>query len=139
MTSNGPTETETNRALAQSMYQAVLGGDTERFLAFVSPEVVVEEPEFLSYGGKYQGFAGFQELFATLASKFDLAGMTVDRLVVDGDYVCAFGRVPILGGDDLVSFAERSIFENGKVTNFRVYLYDTGDLGVGRDPEKLVL
>ena len=128
MTLATPELTEHNRALAERMYGAVARGDVEGFLSFISPNVVVEEPDFLDYGGTYDGIDGLKGLFAKFATRFDLSGLDFERIVVDGAYVCAICRVPVLGGDNSVLFIERALIEADKVVSLRVYMYDARGL-----------
>ena len=120
--------TEHNRALAEQMYGAIARGDIEGFLSFISPNVVVEEPDFLDYGGTYDGIDGLKTLFAKFATRFDLSGLDFERIVVDGDYVCAICRAPVLGTNNSVVFIERVLIEADKVIGLRVYMYDAGGL-----------
>ena len=116
------------RAAATAMYGAVARGDLETFMSFISPSIVVEEPPFLPYGGRHTGIDGLQRLFGEFAQRFDLSGLEIDRVLVDGDHACAFSRVPTADRTSTVVFVERAIFENGKAINLRVYLHDTGNL-----------
>ena len=120
--------TEHNRALAEQMYGAIARGDIEGFLSFISPNVVVEEPDFLDYGGTYDGIDGLKTLFAKFATRFDLSGLDFERIVVDGNYVCAICRAPVLGTNNSVVFIERVLIEADKVIGLRVYMYDLGGL-----------
>jgi len=103
-------------------------GDIEGFLSFISPNVVVEEPDFLDYGGTYDGIDGLKTLFAKFATRFDLSGLDFERIVVDGNYVCAICRAPVLGTNNSVVFIERVLIEADKVIGLRVYMYDLGGL-----------
>jgi ketosteroid isomerase-like protein len=127
MTATAANETERNRAAAEVMYAAVKCGDVATFFSFVSPDVVVEEPEFLQYGGTYNGIEGLQRLFATLASEFDLSGLDFEQIVADGDYVCVIGTVPLAKGGAF-KFIERARLQQGKVVALRVYVYDAASM-----------
>ena len=126
MTTPG-SETERNRAAAEAMYGAARAGDAQTFFSFVSPDVVVEEPGFLSYGGTYDGIEGLQTLFATLASEFELSGLEFESIIADVDYVCVIGTAPLVRGGAL-SFIERARMREGKVVALRVYVYDASSL-----------
>jgi len=127
MTTPGAEETERNRAAAEAMYGAAKAGDLQTFFSFMAPDVVVEEPGFLRYGGTYDGIDGLQTLFATLASEFDLAGLDFERIVADGDCVCAIGTAPLAGGG-AVSFIERVRMREGKVVSLRIYVHDASSM-----------
>jgi ketosteroid isomerase-like protein len=127
MPTTGLEETERNRVAAEVMYGAAKVGDLETFFSFISPDVVVEEPGFLPYGGTYYGIEGLQKLFATLASEFDLAGLDFERIVADGDYVCAIGKAPLARGGAL-TFIERIRMREGKVVSLRIYVHEASGL-----------
>lgn len=120
--------TASTRAAATAMYGAVAGGDLEAFMSFISPSIVVEEPPFLPYGGRYTGIDGLQRLFGVFAQRFDLSGLEIEQILVDGDHASAYCRVPTAGRTSTVVFVERAKFENGKAVNLRVYLHDAGNL-----------
>ena len=110
------------------MYGAAKSGDAGTFFSFISPDVVVQEPEFLTYGGTFHGIEGLQNLFGTLAANFDLAGLDFERIVADGDYVCVIARVPLADGSGVFEFIERARIKDGKVTHLRIYVYDPSSL-----------
>jgi ketosteroid isomerase-like protein len=41
----------------QAMYDAARAGDFDGFFAHLGDDIVLEEPDFLPYGGTYQGIA----------------------------------------------------------------------------------
>lgn len=45
-----------------------LGGDPTAALEFVHPDIVVQEPESLPYGGEWRGKDGFHELMTKIGS-----------------------------------------------------------------------
>jgi ketosteroid isomerase-like protein len=120
--------TETNRSIAWEMYTAVGNGDVEKFFTFVSPDIVVEEPRFLPYGGTYRGFEGLTTLFGKFAGTFVLEGLIIDQITVDGESVVAFCRIPLKGTDETVVFAERVRIENGKAVSLHLYMHDAAAL-----------
>lgn len=120
-------KTERNRVAAEAMYGAAKSGDAPTFFSFISPDVVVEEPGFLPYGGTYHDIAGLQRLFTILVSEFDLAGLDFERIVVDGDYVCVLATAPLIKGG-AVTFIERARMRDGKVLSLRIYVYDAANL-----------
>jgi SnoaL-like domain len=132
MTSIADDVTERTRSAATSMYAAVVSGDLETFMSFISASIVVEEPGFLPYGGAHEGIDGLQGLFGEFAQRFDLNGLEIETIVVDGNHVCAFAHVPTADGSGTVVFVERAIFEDDKAVHLRVYMHDAGNLLEGR-------
>jgi ketosteroid isomerase-like protein len=120
--------TERNREVAEQMYAAIGAGDVEKFLTFISPDVVVEEPPFLSYGGTYRGLDGLQQVIGNLGSTFDLGGLVIERITVDGDIVFAQCTIPLQGSGEVVTFTERVQLVDGKAAKLRVYMYDAASL-----------
>lgn len=120
--------TERNREVAEAMYAAVSAGDLAKFLTFISPDVVVEEPAYLSYGGTYRGHEGLQQLFDIFASTFDFGGLVIERITVDGDFVFASCSIKLQGSGDVVTFTERVQLVDGKAAHLRVYMYEAASL-----------
>jgi SnoaL-like protein len=120
--------TERTRLAAETMYGSVARGDLDTFMSYVSPSVVIVEPEYLPYGGRYQGLDGLQQLFVEFAARFDLSGLQIERIVVDGAHVCAICRVPTAGGKSVVEFIEHAVFENERAVELRIYMHHLGDL-----------
>jgi hypothetical protein len=120
--------TKQTRVAAEAMYGAVKGGDLATFLSFVSPAIVVDEPDFLPYGGQYEGIDGLQRLFGEFAIRFDLSGLDIKHIVVDGQEVCAICEVPTASGRSVVEFIEHATYEDGKAVRLRIYMHHFGDL-----------
>ena len=121
-------KTARNRAAAEAMYGAARAGDPATFFSYIDPEIVVEEPPFLPYGGRYDGIEGLQQLFGVLATTFDLTSLDFERITADGDYVCAIGRVGLADASGTVAFIERCQMRDGKATHLRIYIHDPSTL-----------
>ncbi|BBY25812.1 nuclear transport factor 2 family protein [Mycobacterium stomatepiae] len=120
--------TERTREAAEAMYGSVTRGDLETFMSYVSPSVAIVEPDYLPYGGRYQGLDGLQRLFAEFAVRFNLSGLQIERIMVDGAHVCAICRVPTASGKSVVEFIEHAVFEDERAVELRIYMHHLGDL-----------
>jgi hypothetical protein len=120
--------TEQSRAIVAALYEAAKAGDVEGVLAVMDDEVVVHEPEFLPYGGTYQGKQGFLDLFTKIVKVYDMTAVQYDYLVADGDKVIGILRMPDLNTGQDVLLAEQSIVRDGKVVDMRIFFHDTQSL-----------
>jgi len=123
--------TESNRSLIRDMYAAAQRGDAEGFFSVMAADIIVDEPTFLSYCGRYQGINELQRLFGMVTQILDVANMRVDRLIADEDHVLGFIRVPVIAGGE-VALAELSVIRDGKVREMRIYFHDTGPLSLSQ-------
>ena len=110
------------------MYRAAGEGNIEKFLSYVSPDIIAVEPGFLFYGGTYRGIDGLISLFGKLTEKFVLESLNIDRILADGDLIVALCTISLRGTGETVVFAERALFENGKAVSLHIYMHDTASL-----------
>jgi ketosteroid isomerase-like protein len=115
------TLTETNRALMERMYDAAVAGEFEEVLACLDPELVVNEPHFLPYGGTYRGIEAFAGMIPKVVELMDLAKMTVDRFIAQEDHVIGIIRMPDRRTGEDVLLAEESIIRDGRVVEINVF------------------
>ena len=128
MVSTRQAQTEASRELVQTMYDAAIHGETERFLACLADDLVVIEPSFLPYGGVHHGIDGFLALFAEVGEYLDLGALQLSGLVADGEEVVAFLRVRSVKDRSEVQIAERSIVRDGKIVEMKVMFHELGGL-----------
>ena len=127
--SSDPSKTDITRQLVRTMYESSLAGDTERFMGCLDQNnLVVLEPSFLPYGGRIEGIAGFQALFAKVAQYIDLTSIKLDSVVADGDVGVAFIRAQSVNHDSEIQIAERSVVRDGKIVEMRVYFHELGSM-----------
>ena len=110
------------------MYDAVIKGDLSRFYACFDENLVLDEPSFLPYGGRYAGMARLQELIGILTSYLNFSTIKLDKLIADGDTAVAFLRVQTVKSPSEVQLAERSIVRNGKIVDVRVLFHELGSM-----------
>ena len=126
--SNDQSQTDASRKVVQNMYDSALAGDNAAFFGSLADNLLVMEPQFLPYGGKHHGVAGFQALFGMIAAYLDLASIKLDSLVADGEVVVAFLRATAVKDGSEVQIAERSIVRNGKIVEMKIYFHELGAL-----------
>jgi ketosteroid isomerase-like protein len=110
---------------------ALRSGDATQIQALCHPDMLVEDPESLPYGGSYQGFAGMCEvagkLFAAVADwKVETEGIIGDP--GGDDFVLVqrmTGRAASTGRPIDMSILERYTFRDGLLVSIRPYYWDT--------------
>jgi len=110
------------------MYSSVAAGDHGTAMNLLSPDLVINEPSFFSYGGVYRGLSGMQDLMGRFGQLADMSGLQVERLVADDDHVFAVLRIPALGGDDEILLAEESVIRDEKIICINVYAHEARPL-----------
>jgi ketosteroid isomerase-like protein len=116
-----PATTDATRELVTRMYAAAAAGDMAVLQEVLSPDLTVEEPSFLPYGGRHQGLAEFAALFAKASEVIDLGALELDGLTVEGDV--AYGRVsvPLVDGSGQAAILEEWRVRDGRVVAARVF------------------
>jgi uncharacterized protein len=110
---------------------ALQSGDAAQVEALCHPDMVVEDPESLPYGGVYRGFAGMCEVSAKLFAV--VANWKVETARVIGgpggdDFVLVqrmTGRAASTGRAIEMSILEHYTFRDGLLISIRPYYWDT--------------
>ena len=118
--------TERSRQVMHDMYDASKRGDMESFFALISPDIIVREPPFLPYGGKYIGIEAFQSMLAGLSDQFVFDSLTVDQIVADGDRVVTLLRLRTADGAGEVTLFEAARVCDGLVVELMIAIHDAG-------------
>jgi hypothetical protein len=77
---NDSQKTEQTRRVVRAIHAASASGDLEKERQLFSPDLVIEEPPYLPYGGTYHGYDGFLQL-AKSAIQFGLGRALPNFLV----------------------------------------------------------
>jgi uncharacterized protein len=126
MTSSIPTSlTDQSRAVAEKIYSAAVRGDMKEVLSYLHDDVVVSEPDYLPYGGKYVGKDGLLQLLRDMQQYVAVSKISVDYLVADGERVIAIIRIPDVKTGRLTCAAEELTMRDGRVSEIRLYFHDT--------------
>ena len=120
--------TSSTLSIVQAFYQAGIEGDQAAFFGLLAPDVVLREPNYLPYGGTYQGTEQFGPVFIEVNKYLDLSTVTIDKIVVDGSRAVAFLRVETRASGAQVRIAEAVEIVGGKVAEISIFFQDTADL-----------
>ena len=120
------TTTERSRTVMQQAYADAAVGNIDGFFAAIAADVVVTEPAFLPYGGRYVGVDAFKGLLGEIAKYLDLGSAKVDALVADGDTVVACLRANTVRDGSEVRLMERAVVRNEKIVSLDIYVQQMG-------------
>lgn len=111
------------RRVVETLYQCGKSGDLPGVLALLDENIVVIEPPFLSYAGRYEGRDNFLKLFALIQEKyFDDDKMEIDYIATDGAHAVVMLRAPGKRGEE-VTLAEELLVRDGRVVEVRIYMH----------------
>src|SRR5882757_2066786 len=120
---NNPQQTEQTRQVVRAIHAASARGDLENERQLFSPDLVIEEPPYLPYGGTYHGYDGFLRL-ATRAVQFvDFSSLVLESLTVEGNLAFAVVRVRLLSGTEIIA-TEQWRVEKGLAVHCRISWFD---------------
>ena len=78
---------------AESAYLAAGGGDFGPIAATLDPQVVIQQPASLPYGGEWRGHAGFEAWMRAFAQQWAAMDVTGSELLTSGDVVVSRSHV----------------------------------------------
>lgn len=109
----------------RSLYDAFARRDLDAIHSCLAPDIVVEQPECLPWGGRYVGHDGFNSFIGALLRRLEPEVETTD-LFDAGDQIVHIGRsrgkVVANGGRYDVSEVHLWTFRDGQVTSLRGYV-----------------
>jgi len=120
------TRAASTRETVETMYRALATGDWAGFTQALSDEIVIEEPQFLPYGGTYVGRAGLRTLAPRIGAALDMSTLRIEHMLVEADRAFTVLRVQMTTGGGWLRAAEETVVRDGKVTEWRIYLLDDG-------------
>jgi ketosteroid isomerase-like protein len=113
----------------ERLLAALRSGDAAQIEALCHPDMVVEDPESLPYGGVYRGFAGMCEVSAKLFAAVADWKVETERVIGGGeDFVLVqrmTGRARSSGRPVDMSILEHYRFRDGLLVSIRPYYWDT--------------
>lgn len=124
---------QTNIQIVKAIYSALTCGDLAAATALLDSDVECHQTASLPFGGRYQGAAGFTELYARIlpALVHDVQWHVV-RCMADGDYVFALvrltGRERRTNRPLEVSITDLWRIRNGKAFEVHSFYRDTAPL-----------
>src|SRR3984893_3386137 len=120
---NDSQQTEQPRRVVRAIHAASARGDLEKERQLFSPDLVIEEPPYLPYGGTYHASGGFLRL-ATHAIQFvDFSSLVLESLTVEGNLAFAVIRVRLLSGTEIIA-TEQWRVEKGLAVHCRISWFE---------------
>jgi ketosteroid isomerase-like protein len=98
-------------------------GDLDGFMVMLHPDVEVDEPSYLPYGGHYQGVAEIGTAFAGASQVVDFATIQIHAITADEDRVVMLESVKLVATGEEVTFSEHWRFEDGLIRHIQVFWF----------------
>ena len=121
-------QTEASRKVVQTMVNSAASGDEKLLLSCFHDDLVVYEPSFLPYGGRYQGINGFIGLWAELVKYIDPRSLKLGALLADGERVVCHWTVKTANHDSECNMCESYVIRDGKIAEARIFFNELGSL-----------
>ena len=116
-------QTEETRRVVQAIHAAAASGEVDQERQFFSPDLVIEEPPFLPYGGEYRGYDGFLKLASRAVEFVDFSSLVLESLTVEGALAFAVVRARLFSGLEFIA-TEQWRVENGLAVHCRISWFD---------------
>jgi uncharacterized protein len=116
--------TETTRAALERMYAAAQGADMATLASLMHPQVRVDEPSFLPYGGTYTGLDEFAAVFTEAAKVLDMPKLCIHSITAEDENAFAMVTVPLVNSAQTISIVEHWTVADGLITTGRIYWFD---------------
>lgn len=122
---------KTEDSRIERVLAALQSGDAAQVEALCHPDMVVEDPESLPYGGVYRGFAGMREVSAKLFAAVANWKIETERVIGSpegDDFVLVqrmTGRAVSTGRAIEMSILEHYTFRDDLLVSIRPYYWDT--------------
>lgn len=120
---NDSQQTEQTRRIVSAIHAASARGEIEKERQLFSPDLVIEEPPYLPYGGTFHGYDGFLQLASHAIEFVDFSSLVLESLTVEGNLAFAVVRVRLWSGAQVVA-TEQWRVENGLAVYCRISWFD---------------
>jgi ketosteroid isomerase-like protein len=120
---NNPQQTEQTRQVVRAIHAASARGDLDKERQLFSPDLIIEEPPYLPYGGTYHGYDGFLRLALQAVKFVDFSSLVLDSLTVEGDLAFAVCRVRLVTGAEVIA-TEQWRVQDGLAVHCRISWFD---------------
>lgn len=117
--------TEATRGVITAAYKAAQASDMARITEILHPDVVLHEAASLANGGTHQGLQDALQAMAYIFETFDMAQLTVDNIVVDGELGVGLVNLVFRGREGGCAVAEVWRVRNGQIVEVRPFYWDT--------------
>jgi ketosteroid isomerase-like protein len=119
-----PNRSAHNARIVAAVYRAIAANDPEAFERLVHPEIEVEQPPWLPYGGTHRGLAGVGEMFRKVLKLIDVSRLEVQSLTAEGDIVWATFVIHARDDGSPLLLAEEWQLEGDRCRRLRVWHFD---------------
>ena len=89
-----------------------------------SDSMVVYEPSSLPFGGTYRGMKAFEQFYPKVRQFYDFNHFDLLNVYADEDKVFAISKAAIAHTSGSILLCEQFTFNQGKIVEVRLYLYD---------------
>jgi len=93
----------------------------------VSEDMTIHEPALLPFGGSYKGAKAQEKLFPKIGEFYDFSKFNLISVSADGNAVFAIMKIGLLNSVSEIMICEKFSFEDDKLTEVRVFVYDSPD------------
>lgn len=112
-----------------ALFDAFERKDLETVLAGLDPDIVIYQEESLPYGGTYHGHDGFLNLLQRLDECWEEFDVRPLEIIGNGEHLAAqlkcVAKARSTGSTLETTMVELFSFQNGKVSEIRVFNWDT--------------
>ena len=116
-------QTEETRRVVRAIHDAATGRSVEEERLLFSPDLVIEEPPYLPYGGVYRGHEGFLRVASQAAEFVDFSSIVLESLTVEGHLAFVVLKVRLWSGAEVIATEEWRV-ENGLAVHARISWFD---------------
>jgi len=116
-------QTEETRRVVRAIHDASASRNVEEERLLLSPDLVIEEPPYLPYGGAYHGHEGFLEVASRAAEFVDFSSIALESLTVEGNLAFVVLKVRLWSGAEVIATEEWRV-ENGLAVYARISWFD---------------
>jgi uncharacterized protein len=129
----GPTfDTAETRRVVSACYAAACTNDAATLIELIDADVVLHEAASLQNGGVHRGVDKMMQALVPVFALFDLSRMTIEQIVVDGEYAIGLIDLPFRDrpGQSCPA-SEVWRVRDSKVVEIRPYYWDTAAIVQG--------
>jgi hypothetical protein len=125
-------QTAETRRVVLAIHDASVSRDVEEERLLFSPDLIIEEPPYLPYGGTFHGHAGFLKVAAMAAEYVDFSSLSLESLTVEGALAFVVLKARLWSGPEFIATEEWRV-ENGLAVYARISWFDASS---ARDMKK---
>ena len=116
-------QTEETRRVVKAIHAAAASGEIDKERELFSPDLTIEEPPYLPYGGAYHGYDGFMKVALHAVQYVDFSSLVLESLTVEGNLAFAVVRARLFSGPEFIA-TEQWRVENGLAVHCRISWFD---------------